>query len=198
MIQAHLKQPVTTDDHHIGPLTSPLILVEYGDYESPDCAAADPVMEKLISDYGKSLCYVFRHFPLRTLHPHSEMAALAAEAAGEQSQFWYMHRMLFKNSHALSMKTILSIAEELELDIGQFQDDFQRGDLMDKIDRDVGSGLQSGVPGTPTFYLNGLRIDGPANYAFISDLFEDTLTRIKPWTDRRAGGYRIVDSRSHQ
>jgi protein-disulfide isomerase len=180
MTQATLKNPVSTQDHHIGPFNAPLVFVEYGDYECPYCAAADPVVEKLITDFGKSMCYVFRHFPLRTLHPHAELAALAAEAAGEQSQFWYMHRLLFKNSHVLSMKTVLAIAEELELDIGQFQDDFQRGDLMNKIDSDVSSGIQSGVHGTPTFFLNGLRVDGPSNYAFLSDLFEEILATPRP------------------
>jgi len=180
-----LKKPVVQIDHHIGPLTAPLIFVEYGDYECPYSAEADLVIEKLIADYGKSLCYVFRHFPLRTLHPHAEIAALAAEAAGQQSQFWPMHRMLFQNSHRLSMSTILSLVDDLDLDISQFQDDFQRGDLMDKIDADVSSGLQSAVQGTPTFYLNGFRVDGPHNYAFLGDLLEESLTRSRiPSIDR--------------
>lgn len=179
MTKTTLQKPVVQLDHHIGPLTAPLILVEYGDYESPQCAVADGVIEKLISEFGLSLSYVFRHFPLRTLHAHAEMAALAAEAASQQSQFWSMHRLLLQNSQHLSMNRILYLADEIELDIGQFQDDFQRGDLMDKIDADVSSGIQSGVQATPTFYLNGARIDGPYNFAHLNDLFEETLLKAQ-------------------
>lgn len=178
MTKTTLQKPVAQLDHHIGPLTAPLVFVEYGDYESSDCAAADGVIEKLISEFGLSLSYVFRHFPLRTLHAHAEMAALAAEAASQQSQFWSMHRLLLQNSQHLSMNRILYLADELELDIGQFQDDFQRGDLMDKIDADVSSGIQSGVQGTPTFYLNGSRIEGPYSFAHLNDLFEETLLKV--------------------
>lgn len=185
MTKTTLHKPVIQHDHHIGPLTAPLVLVEYGDYESEQCSAVDSVMEKLISEFGLSLSYVFRHFPLRTLHAHAEMAALAAEAAGQQSQFWPMHRLLLQNSQHLSMNRILYLADELELDIGQFQDDFQRGDLMDKIDADVSGGIQSGVQGTPTFYLNGARVDGPHNFAHLNDLLEDTL--LKSQRNPKAG-----------
>jgi protein-disulfide isomerase len=185
MAMTTLQKPVVQEDHHIGPLTAPLVFVEYGDYECPHCSAADAVVEKLISDFEMSLSYVFRHFPLRTLHPHAELAALAAEAASQQGQFWSMHRLLFQNSQHLSMTKILSLAEELEIDIGQFQDDFQRGDLIDKIDSDVSSGLRSGVQGTPTFYLNGGRVDGPHTFAYLSDLFEEALSKTNRSTQKK-------------
>lgn len=184
MEQAKLSLPAQSKDHVLGSLKAPLILVEYGDFECPYCAAAAPIVEKLLSDFDLSIAYVFRHFPLRDLHPHAELAALAAEAAALQSQFWPMHQLLFENSNRLSMGAVLSFVSDLEMDVGRFQDDFERGDLFAHIESDIRSGIDSDVQGTPTFYLNNFRIDGPTDYNYFKELFEGVLehqtTRTRP------------------
>lgn len=155
-----LKVPLNRRDHHIGPLDARVNLVEYGDYECPHCARADKTVERLIKVFEENLCYVFRHFPLEDIHPHAMMAALAAEAAGKQEKFWEMHVLLFGSSHALSMGAIKDMAEELDLDMDQFLSDMESEELLAKINQDLIVGQDSGVEGTPSFFLNGILLEG--------------------------------------
>jgi protein-disulfide isomerase len=96
-----LTAPITGRDHILGPATAPSTLVEYGDYECPNCGQAHHVVKQLLLLLGRRLCFVFRHFPLTMVHPHAQLAAEAAEAAGAQGQFWAMHDVLFEHQHAL-------------------------------------------------------------------------------------------------
>lgn len=156
-----LKTPPTTLDHHRGPLTAPVFLVEYGDFECPYCGAAYPVFERLIAEFKNDLCFVYRHFPLKNIHPHSELAARAAEAADQQKQFWPMHHLLFENQGALSSENILKMAEFLNLDLDRFHTDLRRDDLLQRLRADFNNGIRSGVNGTPTVYINDFRFNGP-------------------------------------
>lgn len=153
------------NDHYLGRLTAPVILVEYGDFQCPFCAMAAPVVERLMQHFGRDLCFVYRHFPLTNIHPMAELAALASEAADQQDQFWLMQYLLFQNSTALSKDVITALAREIGLNRDQFEQDLGRLDLKDRINRDRQSATLSRVNGTPTFYVNGTRLDQPVGYS---------------------------------
>lgn len=156
-----LRIPVTTEDHRLGPDDAPAILVEYGDYECPFCGQAYWEVKELLQELAGSLCFVFRNFPLTQAHPNAALAAEAAEAAGAQGRFWEMHDLLYEHQEALEAGSLLAYAEALELDLRAFGDDVGGHRFQDRVRRDFLGGARSGVNGTPTFFVNGHRHDGP-------------------------------------
>jgi protein-disulfide isomerase len=156
-----LTVPVSDRDHVIGPATAAVTLVEYGDYECPFCGAAHPVTLELVRLLGDELRFAFRHFPLGQVHPHAPMAAEAAEAAGAQGKFWAMHDMLFENQHALDPPDLLRYASAIGLDVDRFALELDRHVHQPKVREDFLGGIRSGVNGTPTFFINGIRHNGP-------------------------------------
>ena len=155
-----LALPVSDRDHILGPETATVTLVEYGDYECPYCGLAHPIVKELLRRFGDQLRFVFRHFPLIQVHPHAEHAAQAAEAAGRQGKFWEMHDYLFEHQDALDDANLVLYAIDLNLDLPRFEQDFGDPAIIEHIREDVLSGIQSGVNGTPTFFINGVRHDG--------------------------------------
>jgi protein-disulfide isomerase len=158
---AELTVPVSVDRDHIqGPAEAPLTLVEYGDYECPYCGAAYPIVKEVQSRLGDRLRFVFRNFPITTSHPYAERAAEAAEAAGSQGKFWEMHDLLYENQKRLEDADLHRYAAQLGLDAQAFAEDLANGAHTGRVREDFMSGVRSGVNGTPTFYINGLRYDG--------------------------------------
>ena len=155
-----LAAPVGERDHVTGPATAPVTLVEYGDFECPSCRKAWPMVKELQRRLGKNLRFVFRNFPLTKLHPNAERAAEAAEAAAAQGAFWQMYDRLFERQFALEDDNLIEYATELGLDADRIRDALQAGTYRARVKEDVLSGLQSGVNGTPTFFINGERYDG--------------------------------------
>jgi protein-disulfide isomerase len=155
-----LTVPLNERDHVIGPETAPVTVVEYGDYECPYCGAAHPVTKALQQALGDNLRFAYRHFPLSQIHPHSYQAAEAAEAAGAQDRFWEMHDMLFENQRRLTTQDLLAYAGALGLELEPFAEDLAEHRHAPKIREDFLSGVRSGVNGTPTFFINGVRHDG--------------------------------------
>ena len=147
-------------DHIQGPPNAPVTLVEYGDYECPYCGMAHPVIKELQKRMGDSMRFVFRNFPLTNVHFNAEPAAEAAEAAGAQGKFWEMHDTLYENQDALDYDDLLAYAEQLDLDVSRFEDELARHAYLDRIREDFMSGVHSGVQGTPTFFINGVRYEG--------------------------------------
>jgi protein-disulfide isomerase len=137
--------------------------VEYGDYECPYCGAAYPVLQEVRRLLGDDLRFVFRNFPLTQAHPHAQRAAEAAEAAAAQGEFWGMHGRLFENQDALEEADLLRYAAALGLDAERFTRELSAGVHRDRVRRDFRSGVRSGVNGTPTFFINGVRHDGPSD-----------------------------------
>ena len=158
---SHLRIPIGPDDHVRGPMSAPLTLVEYGDYQCPFCAAAYPELEAVRNALGDELRFVFRHFPLGEFHPRAMQAAEAAEAAGAQRRFWAMHDMLYGNHDALDAASLLSYADAIDLDIDRFALDLQEHRHVAKIRADFMGGVRSGVNGTPNVFVNGLQYHGP-------------------------------------
>jgi protein-disulfide isomerase len=171
-----LKIPVNKLDHYRGPLIAPATMVEYGDYQCPHCASAYAEVEEVIGEFESQLCFAYRHFPLRNVHPYAALAAISAEAAGQQRQFWKMHRLLYENSAELSESRILECAEALDLDMDQFATDLDRDDLKEKVAKYFSGGVRSGVNGTPTLFLNGERFDGPPLYTALRGALVEILS----------------------
>jgi protein-disulfide isomerase len=156
----HLVRPIGEPDHRLGPLDAPVQLVEYGDYQCPFCAQALPGVKQILSSYGDRVLFVFRHFPLVSQHPRAWRAALTAEAAGVQGRFWPMHDHLLGHQHDLSDDELATHARALGLDMAAYERDLHDPDLAAHIREDALSGIRSGVLGTPTFFVNGVRLEG--------------------------------------
>src|SRR5258705_8894722 len=148
-----------------GPLSAPITLVEYGDHECPHCALARPIVNQVELFFRGRMRFVFRHFPRSEIHPHAEIAAESAEFAGAAGRFWEMHDALFENQSRLSITTIFLIAAELGLPETALRHALETGQFRNKVRNDFVGGVRSGVNGTPTFFINGVRHDGPYDYA---------------------------------
>jgi protein-disulfide isomerase len=147
-------------DHIRGSADAPVTLVEYGDYECPYCGRAESVIRELLDDFGDDLRYVWRHLPLNDVHPNAQNAAEAAEAAAAQGAFWEMHDLLIHNQDQLGAPDPERHADELGLDVERFRDEMQRRVHAPRIAEDVSSADESGVAGTPGFFINGRRHRG--------------------------------------
>ena len=158
---SQLKPPVGANDHVQGPAKAPVTIVEYGDYECPYCGQAYSITKALQERLGDQLRFVFRNFPLAEAHPHAEHAAEAAEAAAAQGKFWEMHDLLYENQDALEDEDLVRYAQTLRLDVPRFVKGMEEHRYEDRVREDFSSGVRSGVNGTPTFFINGVRHDGP-------------------------------------
>jgi protein-disulfide isomerase len=114
--------------------------------------------------FGKRLRFVFRNFPLSEMNPHAEGAAEAAEFAGAQGKFWEMHDLLFENQDRLGGQLFLGLAQELELEATALRQALEDGEFKTRVRADFAGGVRSGVNGTPTFFINGHRHDGPCDF----------------------------------
>ena len=150
--EAVLALPVSPARNHIrGPVDAPVTLLEYGEYECPYCGAAHGILNAIQARTGNRLRFVFRHFPLTTMHPHAESAAEAAEAAGAQGQCWAMHEMLFENQQQLAAPYLLAFAKALGLDLARVRSELAEHVHYPEVREDFMSGVRSGVNGTPSF-----------------------------------------------
>lgn len=158
--ESTLRTPVDERDHRQGPVDAPVTLVEYGDYECSFCGEAYPIVKRAQREMGDSLQFVFRNFPLTTVHPHAQQAAEAAESAAAQGKFWEMHDALYEHQNDLSTTGLLRIGASVGLDQATLERDLASGKFEDRVYEDFMSGARSGVNGTPTFFINGVRYDG--------------------------------------
>ncbi len=147
-------------DHCSGSHRAPVTLLEYGDYECPYCGQAYGIIKDIQDKLADRLCFAFRNFPLTQVHPHAQHAAEAAEAAGAQNRFWEMHDLLYENQDALDDYSLREYASELGLDMKRFDFEMMMHVHAPRVREDFRSGIMSGVNGTPTFFLNGIRYDG--------------------------------------
>ena len=154
-----LTLPVGPRDHAQGPERAPVTLVEYGDYECPYCGQAYPIVKAIQKALGARLRFVFRNFPLSEMHPNAENAAEAAEAAGSQGKFWEMHDAIFEHQRMLQPSHLVALAAKLGLDSEQVAADLKSHVHAPRVKEDFMSGVRSGVNGTPTFFVNGVRYD---------------------------------------
>lgn len=163
-VGARLAVPVGERDHVLGPLGAPLSLVEFGDYECRHSGQAYHVQNALERRMSKQLRIIYRHFPLSVVHSRAELAAEAAEAAAAQGKFWEMHALLFEHQAELDDAALLRYAVRLNLDIERFRRELGERVYAARVREDFMMGIRSGVNGTPTFFINGVRHDGPLDF----------------------------------
>jgi protein-disulfide isomerase len=159
MSSAKLTSPVSTHDHTEGPADAPVTLVEYGDFECSHCGQAYPIVKEIQRRCHGRLRFVFRNFPLTESHPHALQAAEAAEAAAAQRKFWDMHDALFEHQRKLDDRHLAGYARDLGLDVPRFVDEMGKHAHLGRVEEHFNSGVDSGVHGTPTFFVNGVRHD---------------------------------------
>ncbi len=174
---SRLKTEVNAQDHAQGPDDAPVTLVEYGDYECPHCAHAQPVVKKLEEHYGDKLRFVFRHFPLTQIHQNAQAAAEVAEFAASQGKFWEMHGLLFGNQEQLGSDLFPKLTGQLGLDSSRMRQDLESGTFTEKVRSDFTGGIRSGVNGTPTFFIDGNRHNGPADFESLSRAIDEATAQ---------------------
>lgn len=174
---ATLKVPVTTDDHAQGSENAPITLVEYGDYQCPDCGRAYPIVKLVQKHFGKRLRFVFRNFPLNEIHANAESAAETAEFAAAHQRFWEMHDGIFENQETLGIPLLLALAKTLGLSAPQLLSALETKECAPRVRQDFLGGAKSGVNGTPTFFINGHRHDEPHDYENLVEAIERQLTK---------------------
>ena len=155
-----LALPVGAADHVLGPAQAPVTVVEYGDFECPNCKQAAPAVKIMLARFAGRVRFVYRHFPLEgehpRMHPHALQAALAAEAAGAQAKFWPMHDLLFKNQRALKLPQLRRYAQQLDLDMARYDAEIVDERSLQRVREHIASGERSDVRGTPGFFINGV------------------------------------------
>ena len=174
-----LTPPVGKRDHVQGPSTAAVTLVEYGDYQCPFCGDTYPIVKRLQKHFGDQLRVAFRNFPLSRIHAYAQRAAEAAEAAGAQGKFWEMHDHLFEHQQALDAENLTRAAGLLGLDKVRFNREVAERVYADRVQQDIDSGNQSGVGGTPTIFINGVRNDDDDDFDTLKAKLEEALMLSK-------------------
>jgi protein-disulfide isomerase len=173
-----LVNPVDSGRDHVkGPADAVVTVVEYGDFECPWTGMIAPTARELLAE-NTDIRYVWRHLPLEDVHPHAQLAAEAAEAAGDQGMFWPMHDLLLTNQQDLHLANLLGYARSLELDVDKFSDDLLRHRFAAHVAQDVDSADLSGVAGTPTFFVNDRRHEGPQDLEGLNRVIAEARDRV--------------------
>lgn len=176
------NQGVTVVDHIKGNPEATVTLVEYSDFQCPACASFQPVVAELLAQYGNQIRFEYKHFPL-PIHNYAQQAAVAAEAASQQGKFFEFHDALFENqkewsSSATPQTFFVTYANELGLDVEKFKMQQNSSVLRDAVRADLADARELGLTGTPTFFLNGERMQ--------FETFEDFITQIATAIDPNA------------
>ena len=174
-----LKIPINPADHVRGLEDAEITLVEYGDYECPHCGHAHPITKRVLKHFGKRVRLIFRNFPLREVHANAESAAETAEFAGSQGKFWEMHDQLFDNQERLGGELYAEIAGQLGLSPKTLQQSLQDGTYKKRVSDDFRGGVRSGVNGTPTFFIDGARHNGPFEFEDLVEAIEAAMLKAK-------------------
>lgn len=191
-IIAAAEQNGNIADHKKGNPDNKIILTEYGDYQCPSCGAAHPHLNTLLGEYDKDITFVFRNFPLTSIHPNALVAAATAEAAGLQGKFWEMHDKLYDNkddwsSANTSQRTTIfnGYASALGLDGAQFTKDLTSASVKQKINFDIALGKSVGTSATPTFYLNGEKLDDETANGIVQGNLEPIRTKLNALIEKK-------------
>jgi protein-disulfide isomerase len=172
-----LSLPVGAADHILGASQAAVTVVEYGDFECPNCKQAAPAVKLLLTRFAGRVRFAYRHFPLEGVHPHALHAALAAEAAGAQGKFWPMHDLLFENQAHLKLPQLRRYAERLELDLARYDAEMASDLYLQRVRSHIASGEESGVRGTPGFFVDGIIQDVSFGMHRLFDAVEAALRK---------------------
>lgn len=176
---ASVVAALNAEDHIMGPEFASVTLIEYSDFQCPACAVYAPLLKQLKNEFGESVAFSYRHFPLPQ-HANADLAARAAEAAGNQGKFWEMHDILFSNQNSWSEvkdaeEIFSAYASSLGLDLQKFGSDLDSAKAINKVADDLQSGRNANLKGTPTFFLNGKEIENPRSYEEFASLIKAAI-----------------------
>ncbi len=167
------------DDPARGPEDAPIVMIEFSDYECPFCKKwRMEVYDPLFENYGDVIRFVYRDFPIQSIHPEAVPAAVAANCAGEQGKYWEYHDLLFLGGREYGRETYLAYAEELELDMEAFEACLESEEQRQEVLDDFNDGVRLGVRGTPTFFINGLPVVGAQPFSVFQQIIEQELQRV--------------------
>lgn len=188
---------VAESDQTKGSGESNIVLIEYSDFQCPACATYEPVLKQLIDEFGQQITFVYRHFPLRQIHKNAELAARSAEAAGIQGKFWQMHDLLFENQKEWSEKRrpediFTGYAKSLNLNQEKFKSDLGSPEIKQKVNNDYKSGVSARVQGTPTFFLNGQKLQNLRDYEEFKKVIQEIIDKIVNISGKYKYGSQIV------
>jgi protein-disulfide isomerase len=173
---ARLDDVSLDDDPVLGDADAAVTIVEFSDFECPFCGRfREQTMDQIVENYGDDIQIVYRDFPLSQIHPRAQASAEAAECADDQDAFWEYHDMLFANQTALDADSLIGYADELGLDVDEFTECLESGKHTDEVLADLNEGISYGVTGTPTFFINGVRLVGAQPYAAFEQVIEEEL-----------------------
>jgi protein-disulfide isomerase len=174
---ADLIETVTALDHQLGSADARIVVVEYGDFECPNCKQAAPAVEMLLKRFEGKVRFVYRHYPLEQVHKHAVQAAEAAECAAAQGRFWDMHQLLFDKQNALELEHLRGYAQGLGLDMTRYSSEMADHVHLPRIRADIDGGRRSGVRATPGFFVDGKRQDVSFGLHLLFDATEAALKR---------------------
>ena len=178
--ESNLTASAISDSENIkGDKDAKATLIEYSDFQCPACGAYHPILKKVTDNLGAQVRFAYIHFPLPQ-HKNAKLAATVAEASGKQGKFWEMHDLIFQNQSDWSEEKNASVifakyANDLGLDLEQFQKDLTSEEIKAKIESDYKSGVKAGVNSTPSFFLNGKKMENPRNYDDFKNAIEQAL-----------------------
>ncbi|MCR4334795.1 MAG: DsbA family protein [Patescibacteria group bacterium] len=179
LVDVFLTKPIDSNDHTKGNEKSAVTLVEYSDFQCPACGAYYPLVKKITEQFGDKIYFAYRHFPL-SQHQNAKLSSFVSEASGKQGKFFEMHDMIFDNQLAWSesndaKKIFTEYAMKLGLDMEKFNADIESKEIIQKVDNDAISGVNSGVDSTPSFFLNGKKINNPQSYEEFEKIINDAI-----------------------
>jgi len=167
----------TADDPSIGPAGAPLTIVEFADFECPYCRRSFPIIRSLVNTYGDQVRYQFRDFPLVDIHSSARLAAQAGECAHKQGSFWAFHDKLFQNQERLTRQDLVRYANQTGLDVALFESCLDGDASLQEISQDFNDGREAGVLGTPTWFINGIRVAGVIPEEAFTSIIEEILAQ---------------------
>jgi len=175
-----IARAISETDWVKGNREASVVLIEYSDLQCPACAAYAPIVNRITEEFSDRIAFVYRHFPLPQ-HQNAELASRATEAAGKQGKFWEMVDQIFANQNTWAnernaQEVFRAYAQSIGLDVAQFENDRNSREIKNKIENDYLSGIQSRINSTPTFFLNGEKIQ-PQNYEEFRNLI---LQKLNP------------------
>lgn len=166
---------ITKDDPQVGPEDAPITIVEFADFMCPYCAEEALAIRGIVAKYPNEIRYIFRDFPVEELHPGSTEIHIAGECAQEQGKFWSFHDKVFQSQENLNSDTVKAFAAQVGLNINEFDECVNSNRYRGEVATDLEDGREAGVYGTPTFFVNGRKIEGAIPYQAWEELVQNVL-----------------------
>lgn len=170
---------IPPQDVFVGNPHATVTLMEFGEYESEDCARANEVVKKLLEEFDGKIRFQFRHFPLTRIHQRSMKAGEAAIAASQVGKFWEMHNILFDNRRQLGTTSLKLYSKEAGVENKHFLDDLINSTYGWHVRNDLNEGIEKGVRDVPAFFVNGQMVSGKPTFENLSKDINSALKKTK-------------------